>query len=350
MRVLFIGGTKRGHLTLKALIDRAYHIVGIISLQQDAHEIERYERVIKSIAEESEIPLYETKWMKDRDYAALISDEIRPDIALVVGCRILIPPAVYQVPPLGTLAVHDSLLPAYRGFAPLNWSILNGENHTGVTLFYLNELMDGGDIVAQQRVSIAPDDTAPLVYEKVCHATVDLILGALPRLERGEASRTLQDYARGSLTCSRIPADGMIDWRASTQAIHDQVRGLTYPYPGAFTFYEGKKLIIWTAQSLDNAPLYTGRIPGRVVGRLREQGSVDVLTGDGILRVSEVQLQDAMRTAATEVIRSVRATLGLRETDLLDRIQGLEQQVRALTTMLHGDESLRSARTNSQMS
>ena len=348
MRVLFIGGTQRGYLTLKALISGGYHVVGIISLEQDTHEVERYERAIKSLAEESEIPLYETKRMKDRDYAAVVSEDIRPDIAVVVGCRILIPSAVYQVPPLGTLAVHDSLLPAYRGFAPLNWSILNGEDHTGVTLFYLNELMDGGDIVAQQRVSIAPDDTAPLVYEKVCQATVDLILGVLPRLERGEASRTPQDYTQGSLTCSRTPADGMIDWSASTQAIHDQVRGLTFPYPGAFTFYEGKKLIIWTAHRLDNVPLYAGRIPGRVVGRLRDQECVDVLTGDGILRISEVQLQDGMRTAASDVIRSVRATLGLREADLFDRIQELEQHVQTLTTMLRGEQSLRRAYTSSQ--
>jgi methionyl-tRNA formyltransferase len=330
MRTLFVGGTKRGYLTLRALLDGGAEIVGIISLRQDEHEVERYEGPIKALAEKVNIPHYETKWMKDRDYVELISKELKPEIAFVVGCRILIPREIYQIPPLGTFAVHDSLLPEYRGFAPLNWSILNGEDQTGVTLFYLSELMDGGDIVAQKRVPIGPDDTAPVVYERVCQATVDLVLEAYPLLVQGVAPRIKQDYTTGSFACSRTPVDGMIDWSKPAIAIYNQVRALTYPYPGAFTYYTGRKLIVWGAKRLDNPPRYVGRIPGRVIGISKSEGYVDVLTGNGILRVFEVQFEGEDRTEAATVITSVRSALGLRVVDLLERIQALEQQVAGL--------------------
>jgi methionyl-tRNA formyltransferase len=327
MRTLFIGGTKRGYLTLRALVGTEADVVGIISLQQDEHEVERYEEPIGALAEKSNIPHYETKWMKDRDYGELVSKELKPDIAFVVGCRILLPREIYQIPPLGTLAVHDSLLPEYRGFAPLNWSILNGEDHTGVALFYLSDLMDGGDIVTQKRVPIYPDDTAPVVYERVCQATVDLILDAYPLLAQGAAPRIRQDYATGSFTCSRTPADGAIDWSESTIVIYNGIRALTHPYPGAFTYYEGKILMVWKASPLNNPSYYVGRIPGRVIGISESEGYVDVLTGDGVLRVFEVQFEGEDRTAAANVIRSVRSALGLQTVDLLRRIQALEQKV-----------------------
>lgn len=337
MKVLFIGGTRRGYLALNTLLEMGAEVVGVISLTQDEHETERYEAAIRSLAEKFNVPHYETKWMKDRNWAELIANELRPDIAFVIGCRILIPKEIYQVPPLGTLAVHDSLLPDYRGFAPTNWAILNGERVTGVTFFYLTDLMDGGDIVAQKRVPIGPDDTAPTVYESVCQATIDLIMETYPFLSQGTASRIKQDYSKGSFTCARTPRDGLIDWSKATKAIYDQVRGLTAPYPGAFTYYKGKRLTVWSASPVANPPYYVGRIPGRVVGFSKSQGYVDVLSGDGILRIFEVQREVENRTAAANVIHSVRITLGLAADDLLQRIQELERQIAELTTRQEGN-------------
>lgn len=327
MRTLFIGGTKRSYLTLKALLEHNAHIVGILCLQQDEHEIERYEEPIRELANQFGIPHYETKWMKDRDYAEIISTQMRPDVAFVVGCRILIPEPIYKIPPIGSFAVHDSLLPDYRGFAPLNWSIINDEDHTGVTLFYLSELMDGGDIVAQKRVPIGPDDTAPVVYDRVCRATVDVILGTYSMLASGTAPRIKQDYEAGSFTCSRNPIDGVIDWSKTTRSIYNQIRALTHPYPGAFTYYEGKRLIIWLAKPVDRPLSYKGRIPGRIIGISNREGCVDVLTGDGVLRILEVQAEGMDSTQPADVIKSVRQTLGLSGPDLLERIEALEQEI-----------------------
>src|SRR5438552_3037602 len=247
MKILFIGSTRRGYLTLKALVETGASLAGVISLMQHEHEVERFEEPIRMLAASHRILHYQTKAMKDRDYARLIADEAKPDVAIVVGCRILLPKSIYTIPPLGTLAVHDSLLPNYRGFAPLNWALLNGEKQTGVTLFYLDDRMDGGDIMGQRTVDVSPNDTAPEVYERVCQETVRLVLDACRELSEGRAPRVVQDYEIGSFTCSRTPADGVIDWGRRTIAIYDQVRALSYPFPGAFTFLDMEKLFVWKA-------------------------------------------------------------------------------------------------------
>ena len=264
--------------------------------------------------------------MKDRDYVELIK-EISPDIAFVIGCRILIPEAIYSIPAMGTLAVHDSLLPEYRGFAPMNWAILNCEDYTGVTLFYLSKLMDGGDIVAQKKVPIGPEDTASTVSERVCQATVNVVLDTYPLIAKGTSSRIKQNYGDGNFGCSRTPSDGMIDWRDSTLSISNQIRALTYPYPGAFSYYEGKKLKVWKADPLLDSPDYAGRIPGRVVSISSQEGHADVLTGDGVIRILEVQFEGEKTVPAAKVIKSIRDALGVRIPDLISRIENLEQLI-----------------------
>ena len=326
MRTLFIGSTKRGYQTLGALIDQRANIVGVISLRQDEHEKDRYEEPIRRLAGRHDIPLYETRWMKDRPYPEIIAREIRPDLIVVVGCRILLPRDVYEIPPRGTVAVHDSLLPEYRGFAPLNWSIINGEDHTGVTLFYLNDSMDCGDIIAQARVPMNPADTAPQVYDRVCQATIDLLVAAYPLLSDGTAPRRPQLEHEGSVTCRRTPDDGVIDWNRPTRDIANLIRGLTSPYPGAFTFYDGRRLTIWRAEAVEPAPQYVGRIAGAVTGISKAEGYVDVLTGDGVLRLFEVERQGESRSDAARVITSIRAKLGIDVADLLKRMQILEAQ------------------------
>lgn len=326
MRIVFIGGTKRGYLALKSLIENHAHVVCILSLRQDEHELERYEQPIRELADRHQIPCHESKWLSERDYAGLVA-EARPDLGFVVGCRVLLAKAIYQIPNLGTLALHDSLLPEYRGFAPLNWSIINGRDHTGVTLFYLNESMDGGDILAQKRVVIGPRDEGPVVYNRICEATVDLVLNAVSLFERGNPPRKSQQAFEGSFTCARVPDDGLIDWKDSTANIFNLVRALAHPYPGAFTFYQGEKLTVWKAEPAESPAPYVGRISGRVVKIARSAGWADVLTGDGILRLRQVQRLDQARQPAAEVLTSIRGTLGLDVLELLKRIKVLESEL-----------------------
>jgi methionyl-tRNA formyltransferase len=327
VRTLFIGSTKHGFLVLRELLDVGADIVGVVSLEQHAHETERYEEAIRALAASRSIPLFETKAMKERDYRALIHDEIRPDLGIVAGCRILLPRAIWEPFPMGCLAIHDSLLPAYRGFAPLNWAVLNGEARTGATLFYVSDRMDGGDIIAQRSVVIGPDDTVTHVQERLNTAIGDMIREAYPSLVAGRIARTPQDYYAGTFTCSRRPEDGWIDWTQSASTIHNQIRALAAPYPGALTAYEGVFYRVWTGNKVRNPRQYAGRIPGRIIDIDLAEGTVDVLAGDGVVRLFQVQREGAPVQPAAEVFRSIRGTLGIPTPDLLKRIHLLETEV-----------------------
>ena len=293
MRVLFIGSTKRGYMALKTLYEYGAKIVGVISLKQDNHEVEKYENQISNFSRNFNIPLFETKWLNDKDYQKIISNQIKPDIAFVVGCRILIPKNIYSIPPKGMLGVHDSFLPEYRGFAPLNWSIINGEDHTGVSLFYLDELTDCGDIVAQKSIPIGLNDTAPEVYDKVCQATIDVIIMSLPSLASGNATLKKQEYSVGSFTCKRNPEDGIIDWSSSSIDIYNLIRAVTKPYPGAFTYLNGKKILIWKAQIFSSN--HTFEFEGPSNFKLLN-GDLLVKTGDDVMIIDEYNLESTSPT------------------------------------------------------
>lgn len=246
LRVVFFGGTRRGLRALESLFIPDVRVVGVVSLAQHEHESDRCEDAMAKLCAAHDVPVYETRRLEDRDYAALLR-ELGPDVGFVVGCRVRIPTDVLAVPPNGMLAAHDSLLPAYRGFAPLNWAILNREDHTGVTLFFLSSGIDEGDIAGQRRVPIGPRDTAPMIYERVCQATVELVSEAIETLKTGPLPRRPQEHCRATYTCSRIPEDGLLEWHRPTEALDAQVRALTRPYPGAFTYYRGRKLFVWSA-------------------------------------------------------------------------------------------------------
>jgi len=319
VRTLFIGSSRRGYLTLKAMIEASVPVVGILSLGQEPHEIERYEEQFRQIAAEKEIPLRETRLLKNQDLVHWIVNEIQPEAAFAVGVRVLMPEALWTACPQGCWAAHDSLLPAYRGFAPLNWSIINGETETGVTLFKVDGGMDTGDILFQQRIQIGPDETAPQVYEKLCAATVTAVLEGFYLLKSNQARPRPQEHSLATYTCSRTPADSMIDWHQSTSSIHNLIRALTFPYPGAFTYHKNKKLFICSAAPV-SSPRFVGRIPGRVI-QLDQAGWVDVLTGDGVLRIFAVSSDGQTRQDAAGIIRSVRARLGIDWSEAMAAIQ-----------------------------
>lgn len=328
MRIVFIGSTKRGYLTLKALL-RLGNVVGVVSLEQHPHEIENYENEIEKLSSSHSVPHLRTKMMKDQDYSLLFKEKWKPDVIFIVGCRILIPPSVYKIPPRGSLAVHDSLLPEYRGFAPLNWAIINGENTTGVTLFYLSERTDEGDILLQKVVPISESENAPDLYEKICKTTVNAVIEGYDLIKSGNAKPVSQKHREASYTCSRSPQDGLIDWSKPTKDIHNLIRALENPYPGAFTYYLEKKLFIWRAQPKKSPDRYAGRIPGKVIS-INKDGTVDVLTGDGIIRLLLVQLENSESVSPSEIIKSIRSKLGINPEDLIQHIKKLENEIEKL--------------------
>ena len=306
MKIFLFLGSRRGHAVLKKLISVQANIAGILCLVEDAHE-EAFHPKISAIAKEHAIPLFYSTEAKPSEYAAILQ-KINPDIAFAIGWRYLISKAAYSIPPKGTLILHDSLLPKYRGFAPMNWAIINGEQKTGVTLFYIADGVDAGPIVDQLSTDIHLQDTAKSVDEKVIALYEEIIVKNLPALQAGTAKHTPQDDAKATYTCKRTPEDGEIHWQNSAVQIYNLIRGLSHPFPGAYTKLNGKKLLIWQAELPEQQETYVGNIPGRVIGK-RHDG-IEVLTGNGVLRLKRLQYHDDVEKDAAELVMSVKDTLG----------------------------------------
>ncbi len=166
--------------------------------------------------------------------------ELAPDFLFSFYCRQLLTPALLAIPAHGALNMHGSLLPKYRGRAPVNWAVLHGDRETGATLHYMLARPDAGDIVAQTAVPILPDDTAREVFDKVTVAAEIMLDRVLPALLAGRAPRTAMDVAAGSYCGARKPEDGRIDWSRRALDIHNLVRAVAPPYPGAATRVEGR--------------------------------------------------------------------------------------------------------------
>lgn len=231
------------------------------------------------------------------------------DLMLAVGWRYMIPAQVYEQARLGAYVLHDSLLPAYRGFSPTVWAIINGEDHTGVTLLEMVDDYDAGDIIGQQRVPIGPDDTIDRVVAHVTDTYLSLLAGHWLDLINGRVKRTAQDHTSATYTAKLHPDDFQIDWHWPSARIYNLIRATTRPYAGAYTSLDGQKLSIWSAARVTAPRRYVGVIPGRVVEVRPDVGTI-VLTGDGVLLVRQIQLAGAAVIAADTVLKRLSQTLG----------------------------------------
>lgn len=174
-------------------------------------------------------------------------ESIRPDIMFSFYYRSMLPERIITMPQYGAYNLHGSLLPAYRGRCPVNWVIINGETHTGVTLHAMTAKPDAGPIVGQKMVEISPNDTAFTLFGRLEQAAGILLDELLPGMRAGKITLTPQDLSRGSYFGGRSPEDGRIPWNASAESIHNLIRGVTRPYPGAFFHCGGERTIIWRA-------------------------------------------------------------------------------------------------------
>jgi len=185
---------------------------------------------------------------------------LRPDFLFSFYYRLMLQPPLLALPRRGALNMHGSLLPKYRGRVPVNWAIIHGERETGATLHYMAEKPDAGDIVAQTRVPILPDDTAGEVFEKVTLAAEMTLDEALPQLIAGTAPRRMQDLRLGAYFGGRKPEDGRIDWMQPARRVHDLVRAVAPPYPGAYADIAGSRLSILRTRVLEEREPHSPRL------------------------------------------------------------------------------------------
>ncbi|MDD5286018.1 MAG: formyltransferase [Desulfuromonadaceae bacterium] len=218
---------------------------------------------------------------------------IAPDFIFSFYYRSMIKQAVLDIPRMGALNLHGSCLPKYRGRAPVNWVVINGENETGATLHYMVEKPDAGDIVDRETVEIAFTDTAHDVFGKVTDAAVTVIRRVWPLLRDGVAPGIPMDLKAGSYFGGRKPADGRIDWTKGAVEIYNLVRGVTHPYPGAFAFLGDSKVLIWSAWPVEGSAK-----PGFILSH----DPLLVGTGAGLLEIRTLQVEGEEEKTAGNVV------------------------------------------------
>jgi methionyl-tRNA formyltransferase len=214
----------------------------------------------------------------------MISD-MKPDVIFSFYYRNMIPMKILSIPTIGAFNLHGSLLPKFRGRCPVNWVLIEGESKTGLTLHFMVEKPDAGDIIAQRSVEISFDDNAYALFMKMSRESRVLMKEILPRILDGSFTRMPQaDLGSSSYFGGRKPEDGLISWQKDAISLYNLTRAVTHPYPGAFTFLDGKKFFVWQAFPVENQ---TNNIPGSIVSTK----PLIVRTGKGALKLLRVQLE-----------------------------------------------------------
>jgi methionyl-tRNA formyltransferase len=308
MRIALFCATRRGYRLLQKLAELLPDCgLLVFSFQEDPWE-PRFLDDIRQLTLACGGQFYESRQVGAQKWDDLWAST-PVDLMFAVSWRYIIPTHVFRRARSGAYVFHDSLLPAYRGFAPTVWAIINGEDHTGATLLEMAEDYDTGAIIGQQRVPIGPDDTIADLLERVTDTYLDLLEQHLPGLLAGTAPHVIQDESRVTYTARLLPDDFLIDWNWPTDRIYNLIRAATAPYAGACTTLDGQTLRIWSARRLDNPRRYVGRIPGRVVEIHPDTGSV-VLTGDGALLITQVQPEGGDCVPAHQILNRISHTLG----------------------------------------
>lgn len=268
-----------GHAALSELLELGVEIPLVVTHLDDPGE-ERWFGSVAEIASEAGIPVITPGNPNAPDVVETIA-KARPDLLFSFYFRKLLRQPILDLPRLGALNLHGSLLPDYRGRSPVNWAILRGETETGVTLHYMDAKPDHGDVVARRAVPIERDDTALSVTRKLAAAGRLLLRETVPRLADGRAPREPQDHAAARYFGGRTPADGEIDWTRPAETIRNLVRAVTRPWPGAFGEVAGRRLFVWWAEVRPGSAASGALVVG-------DDGVALVGTGDGLLELVEV--------------------------------------------------------------
>jgi len=285
-----------GHECLDALIRRGEKIIAVLTHQDDPNE-EIWFRSVANLARRNGIPVYTPTSVNTPEWARRIR-EWKPDLIFSFYYRNMINAEILHLPRLGAFNMHGSLLPKYRGRAPINWAVLRGEKETGVTLHHMVRRADAGDIVDQQAVPIGPDDTALDVFRKATVAAREVIERQIDAIKQGTAPRTAQDESQATYFGGRRPEDGRIDWTDSAEGIFNLVRAVTHPYPGAFTEVNGMRLVVWLAKPL---PEGSGT-PGQVLSI----APLRVAAGAGMVEIVKYQWDGSPEQYASSGIHGLR--------------------------------------------
>jgi methionyl-tRNA formyltransferase len=315
LRIVFMGTPEFAVASLDALVQAGCHIVGVITApdKQAGRGMQLQQSAVKKYAVEKGLPILQPEKLKNEQFLAELK-ALQADVQCVVAFRML-PELVWNMPPMGTVNVHGSLLPQYRGAAPINWAVINGEAYTGVTTFKLQQEIDTGNILLSDKIKIEPDDTAGTVHDKLKELGANLLVKTI----QGLADDTITEVPQPSTI--NPPSDGQafnfqpsalkhapklftetgkIDFTKPVDEVYNLIRGLS-PYPAAYTSLQGKILKIFKAEKIAEAPTTT-------VGMYKtdEKNSLQFACSNGYINVLELQLEGKKRMEVKDFLRGYR--------------------------------------------
>ncbi|HVZ41400.1 MAG TPA: methionyl-tRNA formyltransferase [Candidatus Kapabacteria bacterium] len=302
MRVIFMGTPEFAVPSLRAILDAGHDVPLVVSTpdRERGRGLKLSPSAVKAFALERGLDVVTPESLKEESFC----DRIRsaaPDVICVVAFRIL-PEMVYTIPRLGSFNLHGSLLPKYRGAAPINWAIINGEPETGVTTFFLRKRVDTGTIILQRTIPIGPEMTAGELHDVMMEVGAVAVRDTLAMIERGAIVPVEQDDAEATPAPKIFREDCAIDWSLPAGRLHDFIRGLS-PHPGAFTSYAGATIKIYRSRLTDVSGIPPGTVEARGERLL-------VGTGTTALNVLEVQQQGKRAMTAAEFVRGFRFDQG----------------------------------------
>lgn len=315
LRVVFMGTPDFAVPTLQALIEGPHEVVGVFCQPDKAKGRGKKVQMppVKEIALEANVPVFQPDTLKTEDIKECLH-ELRPDIVVVVAYGKILPPWLIHQPQWGCINVHASLLPAYRGAAPIHWAILNGDTTTGITIMQMDEGLDTGDILVQTEIEIEPEETTGELFDRLALLGGSMINEAIDGLVVGTVTATPQDNSCATHTRKVTKDMGYLQWQEDAVVLARKIRGLS-PSPGCVTFLNGKRLKIWKAYALTEAGV-AHEFPGAQVGAVGTVIGINdngfaVQTGNGVLAITEVQPENKKRMKAGDFCRGHQLKAGM---------------------------------------
>lgn len=299
MRIVYMGTPDIAAIILKRLLEEPYEIV--LTVTQPDRPKGRGKELAKSpvkvLSEEHGIPVFQPERLRNPEAVAVIR-EAKPDMIVVAAFGQILPKEILDMPKYGCINVHASLLPAYRGAAPIQWAVLDGQKESGVTIMYMNEGLDTGDILLQKRVSLSPEETGGSLYDTLSVMGAELLTEAIPKIVDGTLTAVPQGEMTTAYAKQLTKEMGRLDFTRPAEELERYIRGLN-PWPGTYTQLDGKTFKIWRAEvvTLTDSSLVIGTVTDIT------KKSFTFVTGKGGLRVLELQPEGKRRMTTEEFLR-----------------------------------------------
>ncbi len=312
MRVLFFGTSDFAVPSLDALVGSERHQVLAVVTQPDRPKgrgLQMTFSPVKQVALRHGLSVLQPRRVRAESFLAQARD-LRPDALALAAFGQIIPQALLDLPPRGPINVHGSLLPKYRGAAPIQHALLNGEQETGITTMWMDATLDTGDILLKRAIPVEEDETTGTLTPRLAALGAELLIETLDRLEAGDCPRIPQDHALATHAPAITAADSVVRWDEPASRIRNRIRALS-PRPGAFTSLRGRRIKLWRAHAEEGDSDDPGVV--RAIGR----DSIEVGTGQGVLTLLEVQPENSRRMTAGEWARGARLAVG----DHLEEVQ-----------------------------